>query len=150
MYPKKKWNDVLTIVSGKNQKEVENPNGKYPIYGSGGAIGRSDEFLCGADTVIIGRKGTINRPIYVNEPLWNIDTAFGLVAGKELLPKYLYYFCQIFNFMSLDKSTGRPSLSKSDLLKIEMPLPQLDEQRRIVAKIEELFSQLDSGVERGV
>lgn len=147
MYPKKKWNDVLTIVSGKNQKEVENPNGKYPIYGSGGAIGRSDEFLCGADTVIIGRKGTINRPIYVNEPFWNIDTAFGLVAGKELLPKYLYYFCQIFNFMSLDKSTGRPSLSKSDLLKIEMPLPQLDEQRRIVAKIEELFSQLDSGVE---
>lgn len=143
----KQWKDILHIVSGKNQKAVENPNGKYPIYGSGGLMGYADDYLCEAGTTIVGRKGTINRPIFVPEPFWNIDTAFGVVPGKELDPKYLYYFCVHFNFMPLDKSTGRPSLAKSDLLKIEMPVPPLPEQERIVARIEELFSQLDAGVE---
>ena len=143
----KQWKDVLHIVSGKNQKAVENPNGKYPIYGSGGLMGYADDYLCEAGTTIVGRKGTINRPIFVPEPFWNIDTAFGVVPDKELDPKYLYYFCAHFNFMPLDKSTGRPSLAKSDLLKIEMPVPPLPEQERIVARIEELFSQLDAGVE---
>ena len=143
----KHWKDVLHIVSGKNQKAVENPNGKYPIYGSGGLMGYADDYLCEAGTTIVGRKGTINRPIFVPEPFWNIDTAFGVVPDKELDPKYLYYFCVHFNFMPLDKSTGRPSLAKSDLLKIEMPVPPLPEQERIVARIEELFSQLDAGVE---
>lgn len=140
---KKQWKDVLHIVSGKNQKAVENPDGKYPIYGSGGLIGYADDYLCEAGTTIVGRKGTINRPIFVTEPFWNIDTAFGIVPDEELDPKYLYYFCVYFNFMPLDKSTGRPSLAKSDLLKIEMPVPPLEEQQRIVARIEELFSQLD-------
>ena len=143
----KQWRDVLHIVSGKNQRTVENPNGKYPIYGSGGLMGYADDYLCEAGTTIVGRKGTINRPIFVTEPFWNIDTAFGVVPDKGLDPKYLYYFCVHFNFMPLDKSTGRPSLAKSDLLKIEMPVPPLPEQERIVARIEELFSQLDAGVE---
>ena len=109
----KQWKDVLHIVSGKNQKAVENPNGKYPIYGSGGLMGYADDYLCEAGTTIVGRKGTINRPIFVTEPFWNIDTAFGIAPDKGLVPKYLYYFCVHFNFMPLDKSTGRPSLAKS-------------------------------------
>ena len=143
----KQWRDVLHIVSGKNQRTVEYPKGKCPIYGSGGLMGYADDYLCEAGTTIVGRKGTINRPIFVNEPFWNIDTAFGVVPDKGLNQKYLYYFCVHFNFMPLDKSTGRPSLAKSDLLKIEMPVPPLPEQERIVARIEELFSQLDAGVE---
>lgn len=143
----KQWKDVLHIVSGKNQSAVANPNGKYPIYGSGGLMGYADDYLCEAGTTIVGRKGTINRPIFVTEPFWNIDTAFGISPGEELNQKYLYYFCVHFNFMPLDKSTGRPSLAKSDLLKIEMPVPPLSEQERIVTRIEELFSKLDTGAE---
>ncbi len=142
----KKWSEVLTIISGKNQKEVENPDGQYPIYGSGGQMGYANDYLCEAGTTIVGRKGTINKPIYVDEPFWNIDTAFGIVPGSTILPKYLYYFCEHFNFMPLDKSTGRPSLAKSDLLKIKMPVPLLEEQHRIVSRIEELFSELDNSV----
>ena len=143
----KNWGEILSIISGKNQKAVTNSNGKYPIYGSGGRMGYADEYLCPPGTTIIGRKGTINSPIYVDEYFWNVDTAFGLVPGKELHPKYLYYFCISFNFKKLDKSTTIPSLAKSDLLNIEMPVPPISEQERIVARIEELFSQLDSGVE---
>lgn len=142
----KKWSDVLTIVSGKNQKAVANPNGKYPIYGSGGMMGYADSYLCEAGTTIVGRKGTINSPIFVNEPFWNVDTAFGIYPGKDLIPKFLYYFCCYFNFKKLDKSTTIPSLSKRDLLQIEMPVPGIEEQKLIVSKIEELFSKLDASV----
>ena len=124
-----------------------NPYGQYPIYGSGGLIGYADDYLCEAGTTIVGRKGTINKPIFVTERFWNVDTAFGVSPGKALVPKYLFYFCEFFNFQALDKSTTIPSLSKSDLLKIEMPVPPIPEQERIVSRIEELLSQLDSGVE---
>ena len=144
---KKRWSQVLRIVSGKSQKAVLNPNGQYPIYGSGGIMGYADDFLCEAGTTIVGRKGTINNPIFVSERFWNVDTAFGICPGDELIPKYLYHFCCFYNFKSLDKSTTIPSLAKSDLLNIEMPVPPIPEQERIVARIEELFSQLDSGVE---
>ncbi len=109
-------------------------------------IGYANHYLCEAGTTIIGRKGTINHPIYVNERFWNVDTAFGLFPGQELLPKYLFYFCQSFSFKALDKSTAIPSLAKRDLLNIEMPVPPISEQEHIVARIEELFSQLDAGV----
>lgn len=143
----KKWENILSIVSGKNQKAVANPNGRYPIYGSGGIMGYADDYLCEAGTTIVGRKGTINNPIFVAERFWNVDTAFGITPGAELNPKYLYYFCRHFNFKALDKSTTIPSLAKRDLLAIEMPVPLLEEQERIVARIEELFSELDNGVE---
>lgn len=142
----RKWSEVLTIVSGKNQKDVESLDGKYPIYGSGGIMGYASHYLCEAGTTIVGRKGTINKPIFVNEPFWNVDTAFGITPGNELCPKYLYYFCCSFNFKELDKSTTIPSLAKRDLLQIEMPVPSLSEQERIVSKIEELFSKLDASV----
>lgn len=143
MYEKKKWFEVVSIISGKNQKNVVDENGEYPIYGSGGIMGYASDYLCEAGTTIVGRKGTINKPIFVNRRFWNVDTAFGITPGEELNPKYLYYFCQYFNFAALDKSTTIPSLAKRDLLAIEMPVPSLEEQQRIVARIEELFSQLD-------
>lgn len=142
---RKKWADVVEIINGKNQKNVVNPKGKYPIYGSGGVIGYADDFLCEPGTTIVGRKGTINSPVYVDERFWNVDTAFGIYPKKEVLPKYLFFFCQAFNFKTLDKSTTIPSLAKRDLLNIEMPVPTLSEQERIVKKIEDNFSQLDDG-----
>ena len=86
----KTWEDVLQIISGKNQKAVESPHGKYPIYGSGGVMGRANQYLCEAGTTIVGRKGTINNPIFVNERFWNVDTAFGVSPGAQLNPRYLY------------------------------------------------------------
>lgn len=142
-----KWKELLEIRSGKNQKTVIDPNGQYPIYGSGGIIGYATEYLCPPKTTIVGRKGTINSPIFVNESFWNVDTAFGLIPSSKLLPKYLYYFCCHFNFTALDKSTTIPSLAKRDLENIEMNVPPLDEQSRIVARIEELFSKLDKAVD---
>ncbi|MCX7749203.1 MAG: restriction endonuclease subunit S [Clostridia bacterium] len=131
------FSDVLQIKNGRNQRQVENPNGKYPIYGSGGIMGYADSYICEANTVIIGRKGSINNPIFVKEPFWNVDTAFGLVANEEILnPKYLYYFCKSFDFDRLNTTVTIPSLTKINLLKVEMPLPSLDEQNEIASVID--------------
>ena len=73
---------VVDIVNGKSQKNVESPTGKYPIYGSGGIIGKAMEYTCLAGSTIIGRKGTINHPIFVEENFWNVDTAFGMKANN--------------------------------------------------------------------
>lgn len=131
--------DVLTIVNGRNQKKVENPNGKYPIYGSGGIMGYADEFICDKNTVVIGRKGSINKPIYVEVPFWNVDTAFGLVANKSVLEsKYLYYFCENFDFEQLNTTVTIPSLTKANLQNIEIPLPSLEEQRKIATVLDKV------------
>ena len=146
-WSKRQWKDVLSIVNGKNQKDVESDDGLYPIIGSGGTIGRAIKYLCEAGSTVVGRKGTINNPFFVDERFWNVDTAFGIQPGKSLIPKFLFYFCKGYNFKKLDKSTTIPSLAKTDLLKIEMPVPSLEEQGKIVNRIEELFSELDSAVE---
>lgn len=130
------FGDVLKIKNGRNQKTVENPDGKYPIYGSGGVMGYADDYICTANTVVLGRKGSINNPIFVERPFWNVDTAFGLEANPEvLIPKYLYYFCKHFNFEKLNKAVTIPSLTKADLLKIEIDLPKLSEQQSIVLQL---------------
>jgi len=98
-WTKTQWQAVLTIKNGKNQKQVANPNGAYPIYGSGGVMGYADDYLCDAGTTVIGRKGSINNPLYVEEKFWNVDTAFGLCAGEQLDCKFLYYFCITYNFL---------------------------------------------------
>ena len=146
-WSKRQWKDVLYIVNGKNQKDVESDDGLYPIIGSGGKIGRATKYLCEAGSTVVGRKGTINNPFFVDERFWNVDTAFGIQPGKLLNPKFLFYFCKSYNFKKLDKSTTIPSLAKTDLLKIEMPVPSLEEQEKIVNRIEELFSELDNAVE---
>ena len=139
-----KFSDVLTIINGRNQKQVECENGKYPIYGSGGIMGYANDYICEAETVIIGRKGNINKPIFVETPFWNVDTAFGLCANrKKLNPKYLYYFCEKFDFEKLNTTVTIPSLTKANLLSIEIPLPDLNQQERISTyfdKVSDLIS----------
>ena len=131
-----KFEDVLVIKNGRNQRAVENPQGRYPIYGSGGIMGYADDYICKADTVVIGRKGSINNPLFVKEPFWNVDTAFGLEADRSvLLPMYLFYFCRHFDFERLNKAVTIPSLTKSDLLKIEIDVPDLRIQQSLVERL---------------
>ena len=136
-----KFSEVLTIVNGRNQKQVVRDDGKYPIYGSGGIMGYANDYICKAETVVIGRKGSINKPIFVETPFWNVDTAFGLYANSEKLnSKYLYYFCEKFDFEKLNTTVTIPSLTKSNLLNVEIPLPNLEKQKQIVELLDKVTS----------
>ncbi|UVR05090.1 restriction endonuclease subunit S [Phocaeicola vulgatus] len=138
-----KMKQITSITNGKSQKNVETLNGIYPIYGSGGVIGRANQYLCIAGSTIIGRKGTINNPIFVEEHFWNVDTAFGLKANDAIFDKYLYYFCLSFDFSKLDKSTAMPSLTKTSIGNVLIPIPPYKEQERIVAKIDMVLDTMN-------
>lgn len=135
-----RFDDVLIIHNGKNQRDVESKEGKYPIFGSAGKVmGYATSYICEAGTTIIGRKGNINTPIFAETEFWNVDTAFGLAAKPDLDKKFLYYFCLSFDFSALNRGTTIPSLVKSELLEIAIPLPPLPEQHRLVAILDEAF-----------
>ena len=134
-----KWNEILTIRNGKNQKNVEDKNGQFPIYGSGGIIGYAKDWIVKKNSVIIGRKGNINKPILVRENFWNVDTAFGLEPTLDKInSEYLFYFCQLYNFEKLNKAVTIPSLTKSDLLDISIPLPPLSLQNEFADFVDQV------------
>jgi len=56
------------------------------------------------------------------------------------LNRFFYYFCITYNFLKHNKATTLPSLTKTDLLKIKIPLPPLTEQK----KIAEILDAADS------
>ena len=118
-YKKMKYKDVLKIKSGKDQKRIECNNGKYPILGTGGKIGTTNMFLYNKPSVLIGRKGTINKPQYMETPFWTVDTLFYSQIYKPNIPKYLFYSFQNVNWQKYDESTGVPSLSSSTIESVE-------------------------------
>ena len=136
--------DVCEIVCGQDHKSVRSDNGAYPIYGTGGIMGYATQYRCPANSVIIGRKGSINNPIFVEEPFWNVDTAFGVVPNPSFLfPKFFYYFCKSYDFTKHDVSVTIPSLRRTDILKIRVPVPSLTEQERIVSELDQLGGIID-------
>ena len=139
----KKLGEVCEILNGRNQKKVEDINGKYPIYGSGGIMGYANEYICLAGTTIIGRKGSINKPLYVNTEFWNVDTAFGLQPKECCHSRFLYYLCKSIDFTRYDKGVTIPSLVKSDLLQIPISIPPLEEQTQIVDELDQLSNIIE-------
>jgi type I restriction enzyme, S subunit len=143
-----KWNtvrlgDILDICHGKNQRDVERSDGRYPILGTGGIIGRTNSFLCDKPSVLIGRKGTIDRPQYMETPFWTIDTLFYTTISEHAIPRYIFYvFCSI-NWQQYNAATGVPSLAASTIESIKIPLPPLAEQR----KIAEILRTWDEAIE---
>ncbi len=129
------WSDILTIGNGKAYKNeyLTKESGKYPIYGSGGIMGYGDDYLFPENTVIIGRKGNINNPLLVTEEYWAVDTAFSLQIKKNTVDvKWFYYWCKQFDFTKYNKQGVLPSLTRTDLYKIKLPLPPLPLQQQFV------------------
>ena len=119
------WNEVVTIQNGRDYKKVLVNDGGYPVVGTGGEIARASGYLCPENTIVVGRKGSINNPMLMKEKFWNVDTAFGVIPNSDYLHyQYFYYFCKFYNFMKLNKATTLPSTTKADLLKIA-PLLQM-------------------------
>lgn len=132
------WYKLLTIINGKAYPEEYNNIGTYPICGSAGIMYYGERKLCDANTIILGRKGNINHPIYMESDYWIVDTAFCLDVNKSILhPKYFYYWCCQYDFTKLNKQGVLPSLTRKDLEKIEMSVPPMVEQKKFVSIVEQ-------------
>lgn len=123
--------NTLKIKSGKDQKQVEVENGIYNIYGTGGIIGHTNTFLYDKESVGIGRKGTIDKPVYFDQPFWTVDTLFYSEIYEGFIPKYIFYLFQTINWKKYNTSTGVPSLTSLSIENIEKSFPCYDEQLKV-------------------
>lgn len=140
----KKLGEVCQIICGQDYKSVKDDNGKYPIYGTGGIMGYASQYRCPANSVIIGRKGNINNPLFVGCEFWNVDTAFGVVPDiVQLATIYFFFFCKNYDFTVHDVSVTIPSLRRVDVLKIDVACPPLSLQQQFADKIELIERQKD-------
>ena len=133
------WNEVVTIKNGRDYKKVLVSDGGYPVVGTGGEIARASKYLCPENTIVVGRKGSINNPMLMKEKFWNVDTAFGVIPNSDYLHyQYFYCFCKFYNFMKLNKATTLPSTTKADLLKIRINIPPLELQNQFASFVQEI------------
>lgn len=120
---------VLSIGSGKDYKHLS--PGDVPVYGTGGYMLSVDDYLYDGESVCIGRKGTIDRPVLLNGRFWTVDTLFYTHSFKNCLPKFIYAAFQRIDWKNYNEASGVPSLSKSTIEKIEFSLPSIAEQTKI-------------------
>ena len=137
----KQISEVLTIGSGRDYKHLK--TGEVPVFGTGGLMTSVDQFLHDGETVCIGRKGTIDKPMYYNGKIWTVDTLFYTHSFKGVLPKFIFYAFRLINWKEYNEASGVPSLSKSTIEKIEIDIPSIIIQHKIV----ELLSLIDEKIE---
>ena len=141
--------EICEIRNGKDYKHLN--DGKYPVYGSGGIMTYKDQYVYNKPSVLLPRKGSINKIHYVEEPFWNVDTAFYTIINESVvLPKYLFYYLSTIDLAAYNTGTGAiPSLTQTVLKALSIPLPSLAEQARIVSildKFEALTTSLSDGI----
>lgn len=105
---------MAKIKNGQDHKSVEADEG-YPVIGSGGQFTYASQFTYDQESVLLGRKGTIDRPLYINEPFWTVDTMYYTVISKDILPKYLYYLALTIQFGRYSTNTALPSMTQEHL-----------------------------------
>jgi type I restriction enzyme S subunit len=144
-WEEKTLGEMIEIKNGKNQQAVLSATGQYKVMGSAGNVmGYAIDFICEAGTTIIGRKGNISKPIYIEERFWNVDTAFGFFPKNEndIDKRFVYYLCLGIDFKSMNRGTTIPSLVKSELQTIQIAFPKsLKTQQTIVQKLDALNAE---------
>ena len=143
-WKKLKLHDLCKINYGQSPNRILDQEGIYPVVGTSGTTRKGKDYFIDGETVIIGRKGSIDKPNYYNEKIWVIDTAFFTSDHKNLDCRWLYYYLDNSRLSRLNESTGVPSLSRATLYNLELLCPPIFEQQ----KISQILSTWDRAIER--
>ncbi len=136
--------ELATINYGRSPANILSEDGLYPVVGTGGSDRLGDDYLHEGESIILGRKGTIDRVYFATGRFWTIDTAYYLSDFTESVQRWLFYFLQTIDLRQMNEATGVPSLSRDLLYKIQVPTPPKSEQ----AKIAEILSTVDRAIEQ--
>lgn len=134
--------DLLTIRHGKSQHEVESTDGDYPILASGGEIGKAIRPLYDKPSVLIGRKGTIDKPRYIGIPFWTVDTLFYSEIHAQNSEKFLFYRFCLINWSQYNEASGVPSLNAKTIESVEITCPDEVEQAAIASALTEMDNEI--------
>lgn len=144
----KKLGEVLKIKNGRDYKHLN--NGNVPVYGSGGVMTYVDTQVYDKPSVLIPRKGSIDKLYYVDCPFWNVDTIFYTeINASIVIEKYVFYILQKEHLEKLNTGGGVPSLTQKVLNGVVIPIPPLSEQQRIV-DILDRFDTLVNDLSQGL
>ncbi|WP_232196737.1 restriction endonuclease subunit S [Thioalkalivibrio sp. ALE10] len=132
-------------MSGKEESEL------FPYYGATGQVGYIDDFKLDGKYVLLGEDGAPflepgkSKAYLVEGKIWVNNHAH--VLKPKIFPEFFCYYLNSVDYSTVVTGTTRLKLNQRAMRRIAIAVPPLNEQRRIVAKIEELFSELDKGVE---
>ena len=139
-----KLSDLAKIKYGKNQKNVLSETGQYPIYGTGGLMGYATDYLYNKPSVLIGRKGTIDKVRYVEHPFWTVDTLFYTEINDDIiLPKYFYYLISLLDLKRYNEGTTIPSLRTETLNRLEFGVPSIEVQAKLLSIINPIEDKIE-------
>lgn len=133
----KAFDKLFSIGNGRDYKHLS--SGDVPVYGSGGYMLSVNGYLHDGESVCIGRKGTINNPMFLTGKFWTVDTLFYTHSFNNCLPRFIYYIFQNIDWLNHNEAGGVPSLSKTNVGKIKAAVPKLNEQQ----KIADIFTSAD-------
>lgn len=137
-----KLGDLLKIGSGRDYKHLQ--KGDIPVYGTGGLMLRVNDYLYDGKSICIGRKGTIDKPRFLNGKFWTVDTLFYTYDFNNSVPEFLYLIFLKINWQKYNEASGVPSLSKTTIEKIKTKVPTKQEQK----KIAEFLTTVDEKIEK--
>ena len=138
-----------------NASERASRTGNIPYYGATGQVGWIDDYLTDEELVLLGEDGApfldlikdkayiITGKAWVNNHAHILKSYFGHFGNL-----YLCNYLNIFNFTGYVNGTTRLKLTQASMNTIPVPLPPLQEQQRIVDRIESLFAKLDEAKEK--
>ena len=134
---------MATIQNGRDYKHVECNGNGYPVYGSGGAFRIASEYLYDGESILFGRKGTIDKPLYVQGKFWTVDTMFYSEVLPETYGKFLYYSALTIQYDLLATQTALPSITQLDLDNYSLCFPPFKEQQQIAKFLDHKTGQID-------
>lgn len=138
----KRLRELMTICHGRSQHDVEVADGPYPILATGGQIGTASRALYSKPSVLIGRKGTINQPRYMDKPFWSVDTLFYSEIKANNNAKFLFYRFCLIDWMQFNEASGVPSLNAKTIERIEILTPDPEEQTAIAAVLSDMDAEI--------
>lgn len=136
---------LVDIRNGCDYKHIEVEDG-IPVIGSGGQFAFAAQKMYDGEVIFLGRKGTIDRPIYYDGPFWAVDTMFYAIPGKEVEGKFLYYYAMIFPYAKIGTKTALPSMTQTKLGGLQLMIPKKDIQRGIVIYLDEKTAAIDARI----
>ena len=135
---------LLDFQYGKGLNASERADeGPVPVFGSNGIVGFTEEPLTVRPSIIVGRKGSAGALNHCDGPSWTTDVAYYVEAPAFLDIRFLLNALAALDLDKLGKGV-KPGLSRSEAYEQVICIPPLTEQRRIVAKVDELMLLCDS------
>ena len=148
-YTKAKLPDICTIKTGKHNANHANKEGKYRFYTCSNQYSMCDTYSFTGESVIVPGNGDIGLVFYYDGEFDAYQRTY-VLNDITILPKYLFYHMQLYwrNFNDQKKFGSTVKYVRmSNFTNYEISYPSIEKQQCIVAKIEELFSDLDNAVE---